>query len=637
MLNLVSRWFAPNAEHLDYRKTDYLVLFALLAIGAVVRFWGLGNVGLHGDEETMAMPALSILENGQPYLPSGMYYSRALLNILAMSGSVWLFGESEWALRLPSAIVGSFTGLAAFYMGRRFLPRELNLFFVATIVLLPGLIVMSQTARMYVFFVTCSLWFAACIFRWERDQRISSLVLALFVWLLCLHFQRLAVFAAPLFLFPGLSRESWKQLVQGAVAFLVGFLIFRGYARWIGAKYPDKADRPAVPNGVEEALPFDLVAAASHWLPVVAGLVILALFGALLVNAVKRSGWEGVLPPVLLGIGMLAVVALHYHVAAILLVIGALFWRRGRDASQFWLVIVALIVVVLSIVHFWILHDTGLYPGRRLIGAVIGIPSIWPVLRFLDYSPAAGAVYVVILATALWRFSAGSRVPIHFLFVLMSVWSPLLLLGYFDSYIPPRYASGQLGFFLMSVFAGLWYVANGSNGEAGSGPPSRPFLAVVAGLSVAMINPVALATAINPGYDTNPDHKGAAEFIRGLTLPKDAVLIAEDVLQQSYYLGEVQYSLRPIDDAAHYSIIESGRLLDQYTGAVVIGSGDELRSVLDTHSQTEVFIVGSGENFVDGRRMLRGHGIEEVLESDRVEVVFEGRDGKTKVWKARGR
>ena len=113
VLQLVSHWFTDTRVSDEYQQRDYIILFGLLAAGAVLRFWGLGNVGLHGDEEKMAMPAMSILTTGEPTLPSGMHYARALLQIYLMSGSVWLFGESEWAFRLPSAVVGSVTGLAA--------------------------------------------------------------------------------------------------------------------------------------------------------------------------------------------------------------------------------------------------------------------------------------------------------------------------------------------------------------------------------------------------------------------------------------------------------------------------------------------------------------------------------------------
>jgi hypothetical protein len=75
--------------------------------------------------------------------------------------------------------------------------------------------------------------------------------------------------------------------------------------------------------------------------------------------------------------------------------------------------------------------------------------------------------------------------------------------------------------------------------------------------------------------------------------------------------------------------------VDQYTATPVIGTGDELVAVLNAEQLRDVYILGSGENFYEGARLFRGRGISDVLESHRLEVVFTGRDGKTKVWRNR--
>ena len=106
-------------------------------------------------------------------------------------------------------------------------------------------------------------------------------------------------------------------------------------------------------------------------------------------------------------------------------------------------------------------------------------------------------------------------------------------------------------------------------------------------------------------------------------------------MQQTYYLGQVDYWLRQIDDARHFSLLRDGRLIDQYTGTPVLGTGAELEAILDVRDGRDVYIIGSGENFVDGEILFRGQGIANVLESDRLEVVFEGRDDKTTIWKSR--
>ena len=53
-------------ENIDsyYSKKSYFLLAFIICLGMILRFWGLGNVGLHGDEETMAMPAIEILKSG---------------------------------------------------------------------------------------------------------------------------------------------------------------------------------------------------------------------------------------------------------------------------------------------------------------------------------------------------------------------------------------------------------------------------------------------------------------------------------------------------------------------------------------------------------------------------------------------
>jgi hypothetical protein len=69
-----------------------------------------------------------------------------------------------------------------------------------------------------------------------------------------------------------------------------------------------------------------------------------------------------------------------------------------------------------------------------------------------------------------------------------------------------------------------------------------------------------------------------------LHLAGDAVLIAEDVLQQTYYLGSVDYYLREFDRSYNYAVIRRGRPVDQYTGVPVVGT--------DTSLKTSSIIVG---------------------------------------------
>jgi hypothetical protein len=51
------------------------------------------------------------------------------------------------------------------------------------------------------------------------------------------------------------------------------------------------------------------------------------------------------------------------------------------------------------------------------------------------------------------------------------------------------------------------------------------------------------------------------------------------------------------------------------------------------HDRGAVYVIGSGEDQQDGRRLSRAHGIFEALQRPEFKVVYQGRDGLTKVWK----
>src|SRR5688572_23949453 len=251
MLRHLENWFEPVQPSQVYVRLDYVLLFLMLAIGTWLRFWRLDNVGLHGDEDIMGLAARGIVAHGIPVLPSEMLYFRAPLHTYLLAGSTILFGDNEWALRLPSAIVGSICGLLAFFMGRRFLDPKSNLVFVALIMFLPAMIDVSLTARMYVFLVAGLLLYGTLLFRWERTRTAASLVLAFATLVMTIHLHPLAVFAAPLMLFPGLANRSWKQVWVGAVAMAVAWVIFVVLGEITRENYPEESEQLILPPEVK--------------------------------------------------------------------------------------------------------------------------------------------------------------------------------------------------------------------------------------------------------------------------------------------------------------------------------------------------------------------------------------------------
>src|SRR6185437_7814224 len=204
----------PRAR-LSGSSSRIVFTFALiLALGVFVRFWGLGAVGLHGDEKTMALPTMQLVEHGTPRMPSGMFYARAVGQLYLMAASVAAFGQSEWALRLPSALCGLLLILLTWTAGRRFLEPAWNLALTAAVAFLPDFIDDSQTARMYVFLVTSVAGYMTLVFQWERTQKTGYLIAAVAVMIVGLQFHTLAIFAAFILLIPALLQGDRRRLCR---------------------------------------------------------------------------------------------------------------------------------------------------------------------------------------------------------------------------------------------------------------------------------------------------------------------------------------------------------------------------------------------------------------------------------------
>ncbi|MPZ47847.1 MAG: hypothetical protein GEU75_00755 [Dehalococcoidia bacterium] len=89
-------------------RTDLLILLGLTLLAAALRLWGLGDLpqGIHGDEAQVGMDARRVLDEGWigPYTSSALGQPSGHAYLTAPS--VWLFGSTAFAVRLPLALVG---------------------------------------------------------------------------------------------------------------------------------------------------------------------------------------------------------------------------------------------------------------------------------------------------------------------------------------------------------------------------------------------------------------------------------------------------------------------------------------------------------------------------------------------------
>ena len=109
----------------------YLLLVAIMLLGFGLRYHNLGYMSFDHDEMGLVTKSKGIFKLGFPY---GMFAGEvrwattyeACYYPLALSG--WIFGYSEWAMRLPSCIMGTLSiGIVAL-MGRRLFNWRVGLF-----------------------------------------------------------------------------------------------------------------------------------------------------------------------------------------------------------------------------------------------------------------------------------------------------------------------------------------------------------------------------------------------------------------------------------------------------------------------------------------------------------------------------
>jgi hypothetical protein len=617
-----------------------VMLLVIVSAGAWVRFWGLGNVGLHGDEETMAMAVMSIVREGAPILPSGMFYPRGMTQLYLMAGSVQLFGESEWAFRVPSALCGVLVIWLAWLGGRRFLRPYWNLAFAAAVALLPSMIVYSQTARMYIFLIAAVAASMVCIFAWERSGRLGWLLGAVAVLVVGIDMQALAVTVILLFLMPGILQGDLRKLLYGAAAAIVvgvSYLVING---WVDAQYPVPPPEYAADLGApiwdrsRAPQAFALTFEIALW---IAGIAI-AFFAVHLARVVPQRV-AAVSVAVLLMLGLLLQLKLQYHCAFIAFIAATVIARRF-GGPRIWrrLRIFLLGSGLLALIHFTLLAST---PGsvKKIIGALVGQPSIWPYFRIAQFTEVAALLAAGALMWSLWQLAKRSRVPDYVLLGVLGVLIPMFTIGFFVWSMPPRYTVASL---LPLMLCGFAFAQKGGDWAQSRWPvinahPWQTGVHIVAAAVTAalVINPLAMARVVNSGYESHPDHKGAAEFMRAQSLVPSDVVIAEDVLQQTYYLGArtVDYWLMSRHHARRYVELVNGQIRDFYTGAGVVSDARMLEDLLQREQGHRIFVIGSGENQSDKRKGMRGD-MDAVLRSPRFEVIYHGRDGLTKVWRA---
>ena len=627
------------------RKTRLWIAFGFLLLAAVPRFWALGELGFYGDEETTAFPARAVALGGPPEMPSGMPYYRSYPFTLANALSAKLFGvDRELSYRVPAALFGTLTVPIFFLLACGRYRWDVAILAAGWLAMSEWHIAVSREARMYAPFLLFFLLTVFAFWHWLDRRKLGWLAIALGCFLVCISFHTLGRLSVLLCAVPVLV-PAWRRVpVLGVGALAVGMgvasqliserLILAPYKKWVPAQLGERA---------AEGGPFPA------WLLSGQGLAVLGLmmlYGLWLAwTIVPRDGWRpkvdswrsfsvsGTLALLSIFVGMAVGLGL-LHAAAMLFFMIALVLPGGLRTlfgAGRWPVVVAVLVSAVYTVRAVLAHgfDGGFkaltaYPFSYLLhfhelGDLIGLLFViggvtlvlrepreeWRSLRAAALGSLMLLYFVGIYSTWTGRYI----LELYPLMLLVAAWAALAgvrrLVG------DPRRALYILG--ALSMIGLFWM----------HGVP-----AAVRASSVDYGDATSQLIYAHPVY---PDHKTPGEYLES-QLQDDDIVIAEDSLQATWYVGRVDYWLR--DPALHAIYLypdDDERLTDIYVSSR-IPTLDELAASWQT-SDRRVWLITSGETHEVWQFALdpdRLAWLYEVFE--RLDPVFVGKDGVTEVY-----
>jgi mannosyltransferase len=142
-----------------------LALLAIMLLGAVLRFYGLGFQSLWGGE--LASWDIGWRDTLSRVVQDG---SQPPLYFLILHLARWVFGDSEWALRLPSAIAGWLCIPAIYLLGKKLYSEREGIMAALLVAVLWPSIYYSQEARPYAMLILLSI--LTSYFWWDLMQSL---------------------------------------------------------------------------------------------------------------------------------------------------------------------------------------------------------------------------------------------------------------------------------------------------------------------------------------------------------------------------------------------------------------------------------------------------------------------------------
>jgi len=208
-------------------KYGSLFLYFLIVIGFYLRFNNLGYLSFSVDEFFTTYAAIGIFEHGTPAMPSGMLYTRSILNTSLIALSFKIFGINEFSARIVSVIFGTLMIPLVYLMGAKFANKRVGLLAAVLITFSVWEIVYAREARMYAQFQFFYLLAAYLFYSGLNKNNLKTLSISAIAFICALLSHRLALTFLPVVVFYILL---YKRDILKERYFIFGTLISAGLA-----------------------------------------------------------------------------------------------------------------------------------------------------------------------------------------------------------------------------------------------------------------------------------------------------------------------------------------------------------------------------------------------------------------------
>ena len=538
-----------------------LMLLAILLTmaAAVPRLYDLGGLGFYMDEETTAFASRSMAETGKPRMPSGMPYYRSLPHTWLNSVSARIFGlDEEFSYRLPSALFGILTVPLLFILARPYVGAPVAFLAALLLAFSEWHIITSRQARMYAPLLFFYVAFAFSILRWSKHDTFKHLAISAALFIATVSFHKLSIFAAliplvPLFVKGYSTTPQYKLIlffiISGFTAYFYGQFVGSPYQAWQDAhSLASSTNVPGTDPGSILSSNILLIAQA------MTGFLLGIWLGAKskfqdFDNAREFRILARYSLAILFG-GLAASGHLHGAFLAILLLLLLYPGSIADFIKQTYKPVTAIIVLAI-LVSLLTIINSGFIPGIKSL-------LTFPYPNWITFINLSWGITLLFILSMLYLATTRKDTNNHnILNILIIGLLPLIVVGVFKKWAATRYMIEAYPFMLIVSAYALLKISNMGlqlfSIKRQTHAISMACLISLSGILAGHGLPQALrAGTVQHGDTLNkaahifsfyPDHKSPGEFV-AMHRKSGDIVIAEDILEQQWYAGNVNYWLR---------------------------------------------------------------------------------------------